>query len=147
MSVTDKLREYSEMFRDIKIPALSNNVIDGDYKVRVDKVSLKETINGDPLLKWELIVLEPNDFDGCMITTNNFLNSEMGLKFLKRNLHFCGVNLDSLEELPSNLEKLLDVVLMITRRTNGKFVNIYFNQRCEYDTKLIFNKKDSDIPF
>ncbi len=147
MSIENKLREYSVMFGNVNIPALSNNIIDGDYKVRVDSVFLKEASNGEPLLRWELIVLEPSSFDGCMITTTNFLNSELSLSFLKRNLHVCGVYLNSLEELPQNLEKLLDVILMITRRTNGKFINIYFNKRCDDITKFVFDDKNNEIPF
>ena len=44
-------------------------------------------------------------------------------------LHTCGLDLDKLSELPSNLEKLINVKLEITKRTRGENENVYINRR------------------
>ena len=50
-------------------------------------------------------------------------------QILISDLHTCGLDLDKLSELPSNLEKLINVKLEITKRTRGENENVYINRR------------------
>ena len=55
--------------------------------------------------------------------------SRENLKWLKTDLHTCGLDLEKLSDLPANLERLLDVRLEITKRTKDESENVYFNRR------------------
>jgi hypothetical protein len=55
------------------------------------------------------------------------------IKWLKNDLHVCGLDLQKLSDLPANLERLLDVKLEVTKRTKGESENVYFNHRIVLD--------------
>ncbi len=55
------------------------------------------------------------------------------IKWLKNDLHVCGLDLQKLSDLPANLDRLLDVKLEITKRTKGDNENVYFNRRIVLD--------------
>ena len=71
--------------------------------------------------------------------------SKENLKWLKTDLHTCGVDLDKLSDLPNRLGDLLDVTLEITKRTKGDNENIYFNRRVVVEDPLAGD--DSLAPF
>jgi hypothetical protein len=128
-------------------------VPDGKYQVLVDRLELthtKETNN--PMLKWTLKIITPTH-QGRLLWKNNVMASAENLKWLKSDLHVCGLDLEKLSELPANLEKLLDVKLEITKRTRDKNENIYFNRRIVTDdvqatnTGEGENAENDDIPF
>ena len=50
---------------------------------------------------------------------------------MKTDLHLCGLDLEKLSDLPKHLDKLLDVKLQVTKKTNRENENIYFNRRIE----------------
>ena len=55
------------------------------------------------------------------------------IRWLKNDLHICGLDLQKLSDLPANLERLLDVKLEVTKRTKGDNENVYFNRRLVLD--------------
>ena len=72
------------------------------------------------------------------------------LKFVKTDLHICGLDLEKLSDLPRNLSKLLDVKLEVTKKTKGDNENIYFNSRIVNDrTPGKFRQEAGDalVPF
>lgn len=71
-----------------------------------------------------------------MLWRNNVMATRENLKWLKTDLHVCGLDLQKLSELPANLERLLDVKLEVTKRTKGDNENIYFNRRIVLDDSL-----------
>lgn len=105
------------------------DVPDGKYQVKVDKVELtKAQTTGNPMLKWTLKILGPK-YAGRLLWRNSMFASKENLKWLKTDLHTCGVDIEKLSELPARLGDLLDVTLEITKRTKGENENIYFNRR------------------
>ncbi len=105
------------------------DVPDGKYQVKVEKVELtKAQSSGNPMLKWTLKILGPR-CAGRLLWRNSVMASKENLKWLKTDLHTCGVDLEKLSELPSRLGDLLDVTLEVTKRTKGDSENIYFNRR------------------
>ena len=68
-------------------------------------------------------------FRGRLLWRNNVMATRENIKWLKTDLHTCGLDLDKLSELPSNLEKLINVKLEITKRTRGENENVYINRR------------------
>lgn len=101
---------------------------DGKYQVVVEKVELTETQStGNPVLKWTLRVLGPR-FNNRLIWRNSVITNKT-LRYLKTDLHLCGLDLDKLSDLPGRLAELLDVHLEVAKKTNGDYENIYFSRR------------------
>jgi hypothetical protein len=97
--------------------------------VNVERVELtRAQTSGNPMLKWTLRILAPK-FRGRLLWRNNVMATRENIKWLKTDLHTCGLNLDKLSELPANLEKLINVKLEITKRTRGENENVYINRR------------------
>ena len=104
-------------------------VPDGKYQVAVEKVELTQSSTGNPMLKWTLRILAPR-FVNRFLWRNSVFTANT-LKYVKTDLHLCGLDLDKLSELPKHLGKLLDVKLEVTKKTKGDNENIYFNRRIE----------------
>jgi hypothetical protein len=122
------------------------DVPDGKYQVKVEKVELtKAQSSGNPMLKWTLKILGPR-FAGRLLWRNSVMASKENLKWLKTDLHTCGVDIAKLSELPTRLGDLLDITLEITKRTKGESENIYFNRRVVVDD-LAGMEDDSLAPF
>ena len=104
-------------------------VPDGKYQVAVEKVELTQSSTGNPMLKWTLRILAPRFANRFLWRNSVFTHNT--LKYVKTDLHLCGLDLDKLSELPKHLDKLLDVKLEVTKKTKGDNENIYFNRRIE----------------
>jgi hypothetical protein len=104
-------------------------VPDGKYQVAVEKVELTQSSTGNPMLKWTLRILAPR-FANRFLWRNSVFTANT-LKYVKTDLHLCGLDLEKLSELPKHLAKLLEVKLEITKKTKGDNENIYFNRRIE----------------
>lgn len=109
------------------------SVPDGKYQVNVDKVELtRARTSGNPMLKWTLRILGPTHA-GRLLWRNNVMATAMNLKWLKTDLDTCGLQLEKLSDLPSHLDKLLDIKLEVVKKTNGENENIYMNKRLVLD--------------
>jgi len=104
-------------------------VPDGKYQVAVEKVELTQSSTGNPMLKWTLRILAPRFLNRFLWRNSVFTHNT--LKYVKTDLHLCGLDLEKLSELPKQLDKLLDVKLEVTKKTKGDNENIYFNRRIE----------------
>lgn len=108
-------------------------VPDGKYQVNVDKVEITTAkTTGNPMLKWTLKILAPR-CRGRLLWRNNVMATRENIRWLKNDLHVCGLDLQKLSDLPANLERLLDVKLEVTKRTKGDSENVYFNRRIVLD--------------
>jgi len=106
---------------------------DGKYQVVVDRIELtKSQTSGNPMLKWKLKVLGPKH-EGAIMWRNNVIGTESNVRWLKNDLHVCGLDLEKLSELRGKLGKLLDIMLEVTKKTKGENENIYFNRRIVND--------------
>ena len=106
------------------------SVPDGKYQVAVEKVELTEAQStGNPMLKWTLRVIAPKFVNRLM--WRNSVITHNTLKYVKTDLHLCGLDLEKLSDLPKQLKKLLDVKLEVTKKTKGDNENIFFNHRIE----------------
>jgi hypothetical protein len=105
------------------------SVPDGKYQVAVEKVELTQSSTGNPMLKWTLRILAPR-FANRLLWRNSVFTANT-LKYVKTDLHLCGLDLEKLSELPKHLGKLLEVKLEVTKKTKGDNENIYFNRRIE----------------
>ena len=124
-------------------------VPDGKYQVNVEKVELTEAqSSGNPMLKWTLRIIAPRHVNRLMWRNSVFTANT--LKFVKTDLHLCGLDLEKLSDLPKHLGKLLDVKLEVTKKTKGDNENIYFNRRITTEPAMKPVKGlagDDDVPF
>ena len=101
---------------------------DGKYQVAIEKVELTQTQStGNPVLKWTLRVLGPR-FANRLLWRNSVITNKT-LRYLKTDLHLCGLDLDKLSDLPGRLAELLDVHLEVAKKTNGDYENVFFSRR------------------
>ena len=104
-------------------------VPDGKYQVNVDQVELvRSKSSGKAMLRWTLRILAPR-CRGRLLWRNNMIASRENLKWLKTDLHTCGLDLEKLSDLYKHLGQLTGVKLEVSKRTNGEYENVYFNRR------------------
>lgn len=140
------LAQFDDDFAEAPIEEREfEDVLDGKYQVKVEKVELtKAQSSGNPMLKWTLKILGPR-YAGRLLWRNSVMASKENLKWLKTDLHTCGIDIEKLSELPTRLGDLLDVTLEVTKRTKGENENIYINRRIIVDDHPI--EDDSLAPF
>jgi hypothetical protein len=104
-------------------------VPDGKYRVRIEDVAItKSKRSGQPMLKWKLRILGP-EFAGRLLWRHNLFATPENLKWLKRDLLSCGLEIAKLSDLPERRVELLGVEIEVTKRTKGENENVYFNRR------------------
>ena len=123
------LQRYQEVFEDAEIV---EGVPDGRYDVNIEKGELVESRNGSPMLKLTLRIIGP-DYEGQLLWRYCLLATPDNVRWLKRDLHRCGLDLERLTDLPDRLTDLLDVKLEVVKKTKGEYSNIYINKRLEID--------------
>lgn len=134
MSKTIDLSQFDDDFRSEQTETQGDydSVPDGKYQVAVEKAELVEAhSSGNPMLKWTLRILAPRHVNRLLWRNSAFTPNT--LKFVKTDLHICGLDLDKLSDLPKKLHLLLDVKLEVTKKTKGGSDNIYFNSRIAND--------------
>lgn len=97
------------------------------------------------MLKWTMKILGPR-CAGRLLWRNNVMASKENMKWLKTDLHTCGLQIEKLSDLPARLGDLLDVKLEVTKRTKDGSENIYLNRRIVVDD-LAPGDDDSLAPF
>ena len=119
------LSVYDAEYAQAEAPSFED-LPDGKYQVTVHAVRLGESQKGDPMLKWDLVVLS-GPCEGRHIFKNAVITSA-SLPFVKGDLKLLGVELLRFSELPQHLEGLLDKKLQVTKKTRDEFANVYFNR-------------------
>ena len=138
------LTAFDDEFNTAEAPS-QDEVPDGKYQVRIDSVRLEHSQKGDPMIKWDLIVLSGSQA-GRHIFKNSVITAA-SLPFVKGDLKTVGLALTKFSELEGRLEELLDVTLELTKRTKGEYANVYFNRRIQIAITTSSNRADSIAPF
>lgn len=99
---------------------------DGKYQVTVNKAQLAESNAGDPMIKWDLVVISGNH-EGRHLFKNSVI-SKKSMPYVKADLLMLGLQLQRISDLPTYLPQLLDKKLEVTVRTKGDYCNCYFNR-------------------
>lgn len=140
------LSQFDEDFAQAEVEERGEfeTVPDGKYQVNVDGVELTNSkTSGNPMLKWTLRVLGPNHRNR-LLWRNNMLVTRENMRWLKQDLHTCGLYLEKASELPDRLDDLLDVKLEVTKRTKGEYENIYLNRRIVVDDEVEYEETADD---
>jgi hypothetical protein len=147
---SEALSQFDDDFAQAPVEEADGDVPDGKYQVTVDRVEItKAKTTGSTMLKWTLKILGPHHA-GRLLWRNNVIGSRENLRWLKQDLHVCGLDLARLSDLPANLERLLDVKLEVTKRTKGENTNVYFNRRLILDAPASggrHGRAKDDLPF
>lgn len=119
------LSTYDDEFEKAEAPDF-DELPDGKYQVTVRAVRLGESQKGDPMLKWDLLVIS-GACEGRHLFKNSVISSA-SLPFVKGDLKVLGLELSRFSQLSQHLEQLLDKKLLVTKKTRDEFVNVYFNR-------------------
>jgi len=119
------LSAYDADFEAAEAPEMEE-VPDGKYQVRINTVKLAESQKGDPMVKWDLVVIS-GQYAGRHVFKNSVI-TPASLPFVKGDLKTLGLQLAKFSDLPNHLDSLLDTNLEVTKRTKGDFTNVYFNK-------------------
>lgn len=139
------LSAYDEEYAQAEAPDFEE-LSDGKYQVQVHTVRLGESQKGDPMLKWDLVVIS-GPCEGRHIFKNAVITSA-ALPFVKGDLKVLGVELPRFSELPQRLETLLDKRLLVTKKTREEFTNVYFNRLLDVPAAGVETAGDGKtIPF
>ncbi len=123
----------------------SEEVPDGKYQVRIDTVRLESTQKGDPMVKFDLVILSGSQA-GRHIFKNSVI-TQASLPYVKGDLKTLGLELSKFSELSNRLEELLDVTIEVTKRTRGEYTNVYFNRRLKLAANVSESISDANLPF
>ncbi len=123
----------------------SDEVPDGKYQVRIDTVRLESTQKGDPMIKFDLVILSCSQA-GRHIFKNSVI-TQASLPYVKGDLKTLGLELAKFSELSNRLEELLDVTIEVTKRTRGEYTNVYFNRRLKLAANVSEWISDANLPF
>jgi hypothetical protein len=120
------LSAFDADYSEVEAPS-HDDVPDGKYQVRVHRVELGQSQAGDPMLKWDLVVIS-GSHAGRHVFKNSVI-TQKSLPFVKGDLETLGVRLAKFSDLPRHLDALLDQTIEITQRTKGEYRNVYLNRR------------------
>ena len=126
------LSEFDDEFSRVVVEDREYEPVpDATYQVVVDRVELTTArSSGNPMLRWTLRILGPRH-EGRLLWRHNLIVTKENLKWLKSDLHICGLDLQKLSELGRHLDRLLDVKLEVKKVTRGENENVYLNRRIE----------------
>ncbi len=124
------LAQFDDDFAEAKVEEREFEPIpDGKYQVNVERAEMTRALtSGNPMLKWTLRIIAPK-FRGRLLWRNNVIVSRENIKWLKTDLHTCGLSLEKISDLPANMEKLINIKLEVTKRSRGENENVYLNKR------------------
>lgn len=122
------LSAFDDEFDAAEAPS-TEEVPDGKYQARIDSVRLDRSQKGDPMIRWDLLVIA-GQHTGRHIFKNSVI-TPASLPYVKGDLKTLGLELAKFSALGNRLEELLDVTLEVTKRTRGEYSNVYFNKRIQ----------------
>jgi len=138
------LSGFDDEFDAAEAPSYEE-VSDGKYQVRIDSVRLEKSQKGDPMIKWELLVIS-GAHAGRRIFKNSVVTAA-ALPYVKGDLKVAGLELAKFSDLAARLGDLLDVTMEVTKRTRDEFTNVYFNRRIQIAAGVAGATEERDTPF
>ncbi|MEZ6100259.1 MAG: DUF669 domain-containing protein [Pirellulaceae bacterium] len=138
------LSDFDDDFSSAESPSF-DEVPDGKYQARIDSVRLDRSQKGDPMIKWDLIVIA-GQHSGRHIFKNSVI-TPAALPFVKGDLKTVGLELAKFSDLAGRLDEVLDRTMEITKRTRGEYTNVYFNKRIQLAGAAASAPPAGDVPF
>jgi len=112
-----QLEEFEEAWREAPAENVFDNLPDGKYQVSIEEVRLENAKKSGRLqLAWVLTVMN-GDYAGRKVFHYRGLDREESVGWMKREIYACGLEVESILDLPDMLPELLDRVVEITLKT------------------------------
>ncbi len=138
------LSEFDDDFSSAEAPSF-DEVPDGKYQARIETVRLDRSQKGDPMIRWDLVVIAGQHADRHIF--KNSVITPAALPFVKGDLKTLGLELAKFSDLAGRLDELLDVTLEVTKRTRGEYTNVYFNKRIQIAADAPSRASADETPF
>ncbi len=112
-----QLEEFEGAWKDAPTESTFDNLPDGKYQVSIEEVRLENAKKSGRLqLAWVLTVMN-GDYAGRKVFHYRGLDREESAGWMKREIYACGLEVESILDLPDMLPELLDRVVEITLKT------------------------------
>lgn len=121
-----------EQLKEFEQAATNNerkNPPDGEYTVKVLKAFAQRKQGGDPQLNLHLKITN-GEQKGRILFKNYTMTKNPGMSIMKQDLWKCGLQIKSLEEIKDRLPDLLDLTLLVVKKTtkpDSKYYQLYIN--------------------
>jgi hypothetical protein len=134
-SFLDLLEQFEEGFKNapIKDPQVFDDLREGKYTVRINGIWMEENqFTGSPQIRWELVILEGPQA-GRKLNKYSKIETQENANWIKQDFYNCGVEIESLRDLESAFNSLLDRKILITVKkkigsTGKEHNNVYINK-------------------
>ena len=112
-----QLEEFEAAWKEASAESAFDNLPDGKYQVSIEEVRLENAKKSGRLqLAWVLTVMS-GDYAGRKVFHYRGLDREESVGWMKREIYACGLEVESILDLPDMLPELLDRVVEITLKT------------------------------
>ncbi len=142
------LSRFNTLYRT-EVPSdaapISNTIPDGRYEVVIAEASLtKSQRSGNPMIRYVLRITGSTFRD--RIFRKHSAITENTIRFVRKELETCGLQLERFADLKSRVHELEGVELEVVRVTKGEDTNIYFNRALSAHSQADGVAED-DLPF
>lgn len=104
-----------------------DNLPDGKYQAKIETVRFTRTKTTDlPMFSWDMILVSQHA--GRHVFHNRVLRDADSMKWAKQEFTNLGLEANSISELTSKLDEILDAVIEIQLKTKGEYQNCYINK-------------------
>lgn len=150
-----QLEEFETAWKEASAESVFDNLPDGKYQVGIEEVRLENAKKSGRLqLAWVLTVMN-GDYAGRKVFHYRGLDREESVGWMKREIYACGLEVESILDLPDMLPELLDRVVEITLKTkrgsDGEdYQNCFINRLLDepsFDVSPSFDVGPNDDPF
>jgi len=130
------LSKFQQAYKEAEVTDIDfDELPDGDYVARVERVELKQSKSGKPMLEWEFVISD-GQFAGRREWKYNLIDNVERVQWLKRDLFKAGLDLEDItkleESLPLLLDRILEIRIKTKRGNNGEtYRNIYIKKHHE----------------
>lgn len=142
------LSRFNTLYRT-EVPSdaapIPNTIPDGRYEVVIAEASLtKSQRSGNPMIRYVLRITGSTFRD--RIFRKHSAITENTIRFVRKELEICGLQLERFADLKSRVHELEGVELEVVRVTKGEDTNIYFNRALSAHSQADGVAED-DLPF
>jgi hypothetical protein len=136
------LARFDEQFRALGTgDSAFPEVPDGNYDVLVEDAQLERSqSSGNPMLVWKLRIQGPAHSHRVLWKRRSI--TENTLTFVKEDLEACGVELERLSDLPTEVRSMIGIPMRALKRSKEGRYNVYFVR-----DRAAADREDHGTPF
>lgn len=129
MKLSQELKQLQKQWAKTKASTTGTRIPDGTYDVTIVDARLGRNRNSQKIQVEMVLQFLTKKYRNRTLTRYNTLETESNLKWFKTDLKKLGiVPPKNILNIPKYLEKTIGLKVSITIKSNGNFVNIFFNE-------------------